>query len=41
MNIAAFSARDLQEQGHNSYVGSYRGKEELVIPRMFSRELRQ
>ena len=33
--------RDLREQGHKSYVASYRANKELVIPRMFFRELRQ
>ena len=41
MNIAIFSTQDLQEQGCKSYVASYQANEELVIPRMFSRELRQ
>ena len=41
MNIATFSNWDLREQGHKSYVASYRVNEELVIPQMFSRELRQ
>ena len=41
MNIATFSTRDLWEQGCKSYVASYRANEGLVIPWMFSRELRQ
>ena len=41
MDIATFSTRDLWEQGCKSYVASYRANEELVIPRMFSRELHQ
>ena len=41
LNIATFSTCDLREQGHKSYVASYRANKELVIPRMFSHELRQ
>ena len=41
MNIATSSTRHLQEQGCKSYVASYQTNEEFVIPRMFSRELRQ
>ena len=36
-----FSTLDMREQGRKSYVASYRANEELVIPRMFSRELLQ
>ena len=32
MNIATFSTQDLREQGHKSYVASYRKNEEFVIP---------
>ena len=38
MNFATFSTLDLREQGHKSYVTSYRTNEELVIPQMFSHE---
>ena len=41
MNIATFSTRDLREQGCKFYVTSYHANEELVIPQMFSHELRQ
>ena len=41
MNIVAFSTWDLRQQGRKSYVASYRVNKELVIPRMFSRELRK
>ena len=41
MNIATFSTPDLREQGRKYYVASYRANQELVIPRMFTRELRQ
>ena len=41
MKIATFSSRDYQKQCCKSYVASYRENEELVISRMFSRELRQ
>ena len=41
MNIAAFSTRDLQEQGRKSCEASYWANEELVVPRMFSSKLRQ
>ena len=41
IDIATFSTRDLREQVRKSYVASYRANEELVISRMFSRELRQ
>ena len=41
MKIATFSTRDLQEQCCNSYVTSYRVKEEFVIWRMFSHKLHQ
>ena len=40
MNIATFSIWDLQEKGCKSYVASYPANKELVIPQMFSRELR-
>ena len=40
-NIAAFSTRDLQQQGCKSYDASYRANNELVVPRMFSRKLCQ
>ena len=41
MNIAAFSTRDLREQGRKSCEASYQANEELVVSQMFSRELRQ
>ena len=42
MNNAAFSTWDLREQGRKSCEASYRAnEEELVVSRMFSRELRQ
>ena len=41
MNITAFSTRGLREQGCKSYEASYRVNKELVLLRMFSRELRQ
>ena len=41
MNVAAFSTQDLREQGCKSYEASYRANEELVIPPMFSHEIRQ
>ena len=41
MDITTFSTLDVREQGRKSYVASYRVNEELVILRMFSRELRQ
>ena len=41
MNIATFLTQDLREQAHKSYVVSYQVNEELVILRMFSRELHQ
>ena len=41
MNIAAFSTRNLQEQGRKSYEAICWVNEELVVPRMFSRELCQ
>ena len=41
MNIAAFSTRDLREQGCKSYEASYRANKELVIPPMFSHEIRK
>ena len=40
MKIATFSTWDLQEQWCKCYVASYRANEELMISRMFSRELR-
>ena len=41
INTATFSTRDLRDQGRKSYVASYWAKEELVIPLIFSSELRQ
>ena len=41
MNIAAFSTRDLREQGRKSYEASYRANKELVVPQMFSCKLHQ
>ena len=35
MNIAAFSTRDLQEQGCKSYVASYLANKELVTHECF------
>ena len=39
MNIAAFSTRDLREQGPKSCEASYWANKELLVSRMFSREL--
>ena len=39
MNIAAFSTRDLREQGCKSCEDSHWVSKKLVVPRMFSREL--
>ena len=41
IKIATFSTWDLREQYRKSYLASYRANEELVLSRMFSRELRQ
>ena len=41
MDITTFSTLDVREQGRKSYLASYQANEELVIPRMFSRELHQ
>ena len=39
--VSSQVAADLREQARKSYVTSYQANEELVTPRMFSRELRQ